>query len=291
VTLRIWIAALLLVLPAYADRGSIPFVPNVEIFEPSQKAFLAWNGEEEILVLSTDLRASKPTKVLELMPLPSEPAVKKGDIEVFRKATGLINRKMQTAGARNGARSGPPAAGAGAGEITFHEKIGAHDVRVVRVNDSKGFVRWVNAYLKSSGVDTPVIPKGLKKTVDQYLREGFKWFVFDVVALDEKAKTNDAIQYRFKTDSLFYPLKISRSDVGNTTIDLLVLTPKVLSDFRGIAINKVSVRHRPVPLTAREVRFLSKDCDQLLQRREGATLRIWQLGGDLASFKQDLIAR
>jgi hypothetical protein len=34
----------------YADRGSIPFRPNVKIFEPTQRALIAWNGEEEILL-------------------------------------------------------------------------------------------------------------------------------------------------------------------------------------------------------------------------------------------------
>jgi hypothetical protein len=64
---------------AQADRRAIPFRPGVTIFEPTQRALMAWNGEEEILVLSTDLRASSATKVLEVMPFPTEPRVKKGD--------------------------------------------------------------------------------------------------------------------------------------------------------------------------------------------------------------------
>ena len=79
---------------AYADRGSIPFVPNVRIFEPNQRAMIAWNGEEEMLLLSTDLRASARTKVLEVLPLPSEPEVKKGEIEAFRKAVRIINSRI-----------------------------------------------------------------------------------------------------------------------------------------------------------------------------------------------------
>ncbi len=53
--------------PAQADRGAIPFQPEVTIFEPTQRALIAWNGEEEILILSTDLRASRATKVLEVI--------------------------------------------------------------------------------------------------------------------------------------------------------------------------------------------------------------------------------
>ncbi|MEO0185805.1 MAG: DUF2330 domain-containing protein, partial [candidate division WOR-3 bacterium] len=78
----------------FADRGLIPFNPGVTIFEPNQRAIIAWNGEEEILLLSTDLSASDSTMALEILPLPSEPKVKKGDPETFRKAINLINRRI-----------------------------------------------------------------------------------------------------------------------------------------------------------------------------------------------------
>jgi hypothetical protein len=59
--IRVWSSAFVLLLAAagrvHADRGAIPFQPEVTIFEPTQRALIAWNGEEEILILSTDLRA------------------------------------------------------------------------------------------------------------------------------------------------------------------------------------------------------------------------------------------
>ncbi len=168
-------AAVLAVLAAaaHADRGSIPFIPGVEIFEPIQRAMIAWNGEEEILLLSTDLRASAPTKVLEVLPLPSEPEVKKGDIEVFKRAVNLINSRIRR---RHGAavskgrglslgEYAPPA-----GEVTFHKRIGAHDVSVVHVLNRRGFIEWVEDYLRSKGVENPKIPEGLKSVVGEYLR-------------------------------------------------------------------------------------------------------------------------
>ena len=125
------------VVSVQADRGAIPFQPGVTIFEPTQRALIAWNGEEEILILSTDLRASRATKVLEVMPFPAEPRVKKGDVGVFRRAVRLINSKVPGlwrwsrpgigAWTVRRAESPPP------GEITFHERIGAHDVAVARV--------------------------------------------------------------------------------------------------------------------------------------------------------------
>jgi len=275
----------------HADRGSIPFKPDVRIFEPIQRAMIAWNGEEEILLLSTDLRASEPTQVLEVLPLPSEPVVKKGDVEVFKKATALINRKLREGQFLALERGYKTAERAPAGEVTFHKKIGAHDISVTHVLDSNGFIEWVEGYLRSAGVENPTIPEGMRIVVGEYLKEDFSWFVFDVVSLDETPKTNDAIQYRFKTEFLFYPVKITRTEEGYTSIDLLILTPKLLGTFPGIPVEQVHLRHDPVSISSKELRDLSEDMDDLLGHREDMKLRIWQIQGNLSLFDRDLIAK
>jgi hypothetical protein len=282
---------LLMVPRAHADRGSMPFKPGVKVFEPVQRAMIAWNGKEEILLLTTDLKASEATKVLEVLPLPAEPEVTEGDMEVFTRAITLINRKLRSA--RKGARalSWEGEDLQPAGEITFHERIGAHDISVAHVLAPAGFVEWVDEYLREQGVDTPVIPETLKDVVEEYIEDDYRWFVFDVVELDEEARTNEAIQYRFRTGSLFYPVKITRTDEGWTEIELLILTPRLLSQFPGISIRDVELAHRPISITADEVRWLSEDIDDLLGHRGGMNLRIWRISGDLASFEDDLIAR
>jgi hypothetical protein len=285
------LAALLSGQSALADRGSIPFKPGVKIFEPNQRAMIAWNGEEEILLLSTDLRASEPTKVLEVIPLPAEPRVTKGDVEVFRKATELINSKLPRmqykSRDRLDGRGGRPAP---AGEVTFHKKIGAHDISVTRVLDGAGFVRWVEQYLKRSGVDNPTIPPPLANVIGDYLKDGYGWFVFDVVELGRETLTNDAIQYRFSSECLYYPLRITRAEEGETSIRLLVLTPRLLSQFPGLPVREVQLLHEPVAITSSELRSLSVDMDALLGHREDMKLRIWQIRGKLSEFRDDLIA-
>ena len=272
----------------WADRGSIPFKPKVKIFEPTQRAMIAWNGKEEILVLSTDLKASETTKVLEVIPLPAEPKVTKGDVEVFQKATELINKKIKQEARAPGTKGLELSL---AGKITFHEKIGAHDISVARVLDPDRFIEWVNNYLRKAGVDDPVIPESLTAVVNEYIKEDFTWFVFDVVSLDEKPKTNEAIQYRFRTNSLFYPVKISRTNQGETSIELLVLTQQLLSKFPGIPIERVELRHTAISITADELQSLNEDMDALLGHREDMKLRIWRIHGDVSSFDKDLVAR
>lgn len=271
-----------------ADKGLILFRPGVDIFEPTQRAMIAWNGKEEILLLSTDLKASKATKVLEVIPLPAEPKVTKGDVEVFRKATKLINKSIVQEAQARGHKGLSPSL---AGEITFHEKIGAQDISVVRVLNADSFIEWVNNYLKKAGVDNPVIPESLTAVVKEYIKEGFTWFVFDVVSLDDKPKTNEAIQYRFKTNSLFYPLKISRTGQGDTSVELLVLTKHLLGNFSGIPIEKVEMRHTPISITANELRSLNEDMDTLLGHRKDMKLRIWRIKGKFLSLDKDLVAR
>jgi hypothetical protein len=277
---------------AWADRGSIPYKPGVQVFEPNQRAMIAWDGREEILLLSTDLRASEPTKVLEVIPLPAEPKVSKGDVEVFRKATRLINQKLAPP-AMGGLGVGQGRGGGRqlAGEVTFHKKIGPHDISVTRVLDPPGFLRWVEDYLRKAGVNNPTVPPPLSQAIAEYLSDDYKWFVFDVVELGEETVTNDAIQYRFASDCVYYPLRITRAEEGQTSISLLILTPQLLSRFPGLPVERVQLSHEPVTITSGELRELSEDMDALLGHRPDMNLRIWQIDGRLSEFRQDLIAR
>lgn len=279
----------------HADRASIPFRPHVKVFEPNQRAMIAWNGKEEILLLTTDLKASEPTKVLEVIPLPSEPVVKKGDIEIFRKATSLINTKVRHRFGGPGATRTRGTRGAitqlPAGEMTFQERIGAHDISVTHVLKGSGFIEWVENFLRAEGVDNPIIAKPLKEVIEEYIKDGFDWFVFDVVSLDTEPKTNDAIQYRFKTDFLFYPVKITRTEEGSTTISLIVLTPWLLIEFPGISIHHIGQPHPPVTINLSELLLLSKEMAELMEYRQHMVLRIWEIRGKLSEFTEDVIAK
>lgn len=283
-----------------ADMGSIPFEPHVQIFEPNQRALIAWNGKEQILILSTDLRASKPTKVLEVIPLPSKPVVKGSDVKVFRRAITYINRKLRarpgdreesagTLGAEGGGRSAPPPP---AGEVTFHKTIGATDVSVTRVLRPEGFVDWVEKYLRARKVKKPEIPEPMKKVVQEYLTDGYTWFVFNVVALDTKPRTKQAIKYRFKSKCIYYPLRITRTESGRTSVQLLILTRRLVNryTFTGIGRRDVTVAHTPVDLNENELLSLGSDLYALLGRPRSAKIRIWEIEGKLSDFAQDLLA-
>lgn len=275
--------------PLNADRGLIPFNPNITVFEPNQRAVIAWNGEEEILLLATDLRASDSTMVLEVLPLPSEPKVKKGDIRTFQKAIEMINDKMKYRFApgrkRNGSQYKPPA------EITFHKRIGAHDISVAHLLKPEGFIEWVKRYLASLNYNGNIISEKTESIIEEYINEGFNWFVFDIITLKKETVTNEPIQYQFKTDALFYPLKITSLNSGNTTIELIILTPKLLQKFSGLPIEYIKLKHEPITITRDELKEIDEDMYTILKDYPEMKLRIWEIGGLMSSFDKDLFAR
>lgn len=272
-----------------ANRGMIPGNPNAQIFEPNQRAMIAWNGAEEILLLSTDLHASESTMVVEVLPLPSEPEVKKGDLATFRKATDLINRKLY-AGSIGKGRDLSAGVILPSGEVTFHQRIGAHDISVAHLLDAQGFVDWVIEYLAKQGVEENVISSEMKELIEDYIGDGYDWFVFDVVSLSQEIVTNEPIQYRFKTKRMFFPLKITRTGKGMTSVELLILTARLLNRFPGLPIGGISLKHDPITITREELRELNSDMFEIMRDHEKMRLRIWQIEGSLSSFDSDLIA-
>lgn len=230
---------------ATADRGGISFLPNVLIREPSQKAILAWNGNEQITILTTDMSVSKPTQVLQVMPFPAEPKIDRAEVAIFSEISSLtrqlmIENALYSSGLRGGAtESGLP------GEVTFHERIGSHELFTIRADRTEGFVSWVEERLRSYGMDDPRIPDILRTSVEEYIREGYRWFVFDVVDLTTSLNSLEAISYRFTSGHLFYPIRISRTNHGFTDILLYVFSPWSAAFPQGASGNYTHQRETP----------------------------------------------
>jgi hypothetical protein len=273
----------------FGDRGLMPFDPDVQIFEPNQRAIIAWNGNEQILLLSTDIYASESTMVLEVLPLPSEPQVKKGRFETFLKVTNIINTKILNAYQKRGAEGLQQVKTPG-GVVTWHEQIGAHDISVIQLVESKTFVAWVRDYLDSLDVRNDIISDTMAALIEEYITDGFVWFVFDLITLGDVTVSNEPIQYRFTTELLFYPLRITRTGNGNTSIQLVILTPQLLNNFPALPKERIDLRHEPVTVTSAELREIDEDMYALLREYEAMKLRIWNIEGALKSFDQDLIA-
>ncbi len=214
-----------------SDRGTIVLHGGIVLEQPGQNAIVAWNGEREIIVLSTNLRASEKTSVLEILPLPSKPSsVEKCDFRVFQELSSLYDQKLlsklRERMKREKAGALPPPVG---GEIVLRTKIGAHDISVAKVLNEEHFSSWVEAYVKGL-VKNPSLKLSpeFKRVVQEYVDRGFGYFVVDVVEVSEDEKSVEPILYEFPSRELFYPMKITAvSDVGNSkgSVRLFLILP------------------------------------------------------------------
>lgn len=208
--------------PVYADRCLFSIKP-VQLSEESQKAIILHNLKEEVLILATELRADGETEVLEFIPLPSEPTVTLTDGDPFGEAVKLIAKKKLEFEERGVSRG---SAGTVPVEIRFAEKIGVHDVTVIKINDLSGFSRWTEEFFVKKGVKVSIDRlSNFYKNAEDYIQRGFHYFVFDYVKVNREVKLIEPLVYRFKTEKLYYPLKTSNVIGGKGAIDLILILP------------------------------------------------------------------
>ena len=219
-----WILALLVLAAqwAWADKGHIWPRP-VGLSETSQKAIILHNRDEEVLILGVELQAQVATDILEFIPFPSEPKVTLAEGNPFEQAGRLIRAKGLEIESRHPVKGG--AASHGAVEIRFSEKVGLHDVTVIKINDAKGLTEWVNAFFKGKGIEAKPELDRVIPIAEDYLRRGFPYFVFDYVPVQPETKFIEALTYRFKTERLYYPLKTSNIVSGKGAVEAILLLP------------------------------------------------------------------
>lgn len=233
-------AVLVISSSAFADRGMITAYPDISVYEPGQKAILAWNGEKEVMILSTDVRASGDTKVLEIIPFYSEPEIEKGDFKSFSALEGIF---MKNAPMSKGSES----SGLGI-EIVAHKRIGPHDLTTIFVNffetpaiDSqhareeryaKEFKEFVTPYLEGIGISSITFPDEFGAILNHYSAGGYRYTgslnggfycVLDVIDIGDKEESVTPLVYTFETDMLYYPLEISKLASGETNIQLYLV--------------------------------------------------------------------
>lgn len=247
------IMAILLVpsLICRADRGGwhVDTEP-VTLTESGQKAIIGWDGQNQVLCLATDVSASRNTKLIEFLPLPSQPKVALGDRESFNAVERLLARRgveIQKPGLGKDARE---KGGSDAGEaftLTFHQRLGAHDVTVAKVDKADEFADWIEQKAKDLTGAKASLPASIHKLIARYVNEyRCPYFVFDVIEVGPDPASIEPLIYQFRTPFLFYPLEISSTFQGQTTIDLIVFSeadvdpdPLISRDFRISSVASV----------------------------------------------------
>ena len=257
--------------------------------EPTQQAVIAWNGREQLMVLNTEQKGSRKAKLMEIMPVPSRPKVTKGDAGLFLSTMNLLRKKhgLEPLLVSKDIRPGP------GGEIIEVVKIGYHKIAVARVVNPGQFIGWANSYVRRElgpGARPAITAKG-KEVINRYLREGYKYWIFDLIEARPELSPHVAIQYRFQTDFLYFPVRITQTTgTGNTKIELLVFTNELLRYFRGLSRDDIKVPHRPVAVSSPELGKLSPEINQLFGGFTSVQLRLWEIEGPIQSFRGDVQA-
>jgi hypothetical protein len=128
------IVLLFLMNSAHADKGPILWHEGVELSQESQKAIILHNSVEEVLILGTEMKASKKIEMLEFIPFPSESTVSLATGAPFEEMARLIKKKglvfqFSSIGKGGGTTESVPV------EIRLSKKIGLHDVTAIKIND------------------------------------------------------------------------------------------------------------------------------------------------------------
>jgi len=281
--------------PVLADSGIIP-VASVSVYEPGQKAIIGWDGEYEVLILSTDVSADDDTMALQILPLPSEPeSIEQGTFDSFRRISDLIYDRY---GHRNSWFDCLPGEKAGDGgvDIVFHEKIGAHDIWVAKATDAAEFVHWAEDFLARNQIQYQISSPELESVIAEYIAEDIEFFVFDLIEISPERESIEPIVYRFKSDTLYYPLKISSIVSGWTEITLFLLTPWWLADFSqlprsefggreyGLAICRTGDEPIQFGLEGNEVESIDRKLSELLRGNAWLSAIVSYNSADLGSW-------
>ena len=223
---------------AHADKGPVLWQEGVQLRQEAQKAIILHNAAEEVLILATELKASRETEILEFIPFPSEPEVSLATGNPLEEAARLINRKglVFTFSSPEGVKGGAEKTTAPV-EIRLSKTIGLHDVTVVKINAIDHFERWLEDFFRSKGIraDREKL-SAVHRNAQDYIGRGLAYFVFDQVRVSESVRLVEPLIYRFKTDRIYYPLKTSNLIGGSGIVELILVLPGSITEdiWRGI---------------------------------------------------------
>ncbi len=279
------------------DRGGFSPYPKIDhVSESGQKAVIAWNGTHEILTLSTDVSSSEETEVVELMPLPSNPAIYMGEKQSFLKVQGLVNMYfvakaqaepkfwsiLEYRGSRTASIMGEQTQSV---TIKFQEVIGAHFLTVVEVEEASELVQWLEIFLETKG-HTEELPLRLEELCSHYVEDKMNFFVIDMITTNSTVKTVEPLVYEFKSSILYYPLLMSSLFSGDTDISLFTITNNELND--NLIIKEGFVKKAQFQITQETLADININMTKVFSTNP--YLCYFKFKGALNSFEGDILA-
>jgi hypothetical protein len=213
--------------PAWAC-GCGAYIPNqAGATVTDERALIAWDGDTEDILMSFNVSGSSG-KAAWVMPVPSAADVSLGDSEAFAELGRLTaprveyrdswwptfgwlsaDESLDTAGAL-------PGAGV---NVLGRQRIGPFDVTRLAANDPIELAKW----LADNGFPHP---DGLDENLAPYLADRWEIVAIQLVPAEHGAALTGNLQplrLSFESDTVVYPMRLSRSATTPQTVDLYVL--------------------------------------------------------------------
>lgn len=213
---------------ALADMGRVVVSgSDAKVQETSQKALILHGGHEEVLILGTEIVSSAVQPIVRFIPFPSEPKVSLAPPDTFDRV-GAILAKYRLRFATRWMTKGGAATREQGVEIVAAERLGSHDVTVLRIRDVAAFRAWIDDYFRSRNLPTAAPHPREEAIVADYVARGHDHFVLDRVDLGAATRFVEPLAFRFESADLYYPLLTSNSFGGEGAVELFVVAPTTL---------------------------------------------------------------
>jgi hypothetical protein len=165
---------------------------------------------------------------------------------------------------------------------------------VIEAESTDQFVKEVEEYVTNKFGENaqPLLTGHIRETIQHYVGQGFRYFAFDLILNKPELEVKQAIQYRFKSDYVYYPLYVSRlGGTGDTMVEAVVFTKGAINQVKRGALPDSQINTtRAVAFTQEELNALSPDLGNLMGAG-GAQGRKWTIEGEISSFTGDVMMR
>lgn len=192
-----------------------------------ERALVAWDGSRQDVVMSFQVSGGSDTAAW-IMPVPSEAEVALADTDLFTDLDRITAPRIEYrddwwptfswlipgGDASDGAVGGAAPAGV---NVLEHRRIGPFDVTRLAAGDARALANW----LGDNGFPSPA---GLEENLSAYVAKRWQLVAVKLVP-DGGTLTGDLqpLHLSFDSESVVYPMRLSRAATSPQTIDLYIL--------------------------------------------------------------------
>jgi hypothetical protein len=192
-----------------------------------ERALIAWDGAVEDILMSLSVTGSSD-KAAWVMPVPSAARITLGETEVFEELGRLTAPRIEYRDSWwptipwlvwAGAESDTAGAPSGAVSVLGRQRLGPFDVTRLAANDPSALANW----LSDNGFPHP---EGLDDNLAPYVADGWEVVAVQLIPAESGDALTGALQplrLSFASDTVVYPMRLSRSATVTQYIDLYVL--------------------------------------------------------------------